>query len=132
MGKAKLVKALLAQAENKVGMLADISSAITESGVNIQGINAYAVDDQAYFRLLVTDNEKAKEALEAKECQVTEQEVVAVEMPDKVGVLKETAEKLKAAGIDLSFIYGTTCNCGGDCLVVFGSNNNHKAQEILD
>lgn len=131
MGKAKLVKALLAQCENKVGMLADISAALSAAKVNINGINAYAVDDQAYFRLLVTDNDKAKEALEAKGAQVTEQEVVTVELPNQAGVLQETAEKLKAAGVNLSFIYGTTCNCGGDCLIVFGSNNNRQAQEIL-
>ena len=55
------------------------------------------------------------------------------ELPNQIGALKEAADKLKAAGIDLEYIYGTTCSCDCDCdcLLVFSSNNNTQAIEVL-
>ncbi|MBL7084753.1 MAG: hypothetical protein ISS43_01410 [Candidatus Omnitrophica bacterium] len=131
MAKVKLGKQLLAATENKVGMLAEVCSVVSATGVNIQAINAYAVGNKANFRILTDNNQKTKEVLEAKGYQVSEQDVVMVELPNQVGVLKETADKLKATGIDLEYIYGTTCNCGCDCLLVFSSNDNAGAQEAL-
>ena len=131
MAKARLGKQLLAVTENKVGMLADVCSTVSGQGVNIQAINAYTVGDKANFRLLTDNNQKAKEVLEAKGYKVSEEDIVMLELPNQVGVLKETGDKLRAAGIDLSYIYGSTCSSGCDCLLVFSSNNNAQAQEIL-
>ena len=131
MAKVSLGKQLLAVTENKVGMLAEVSSAVSGSGVNIQAINAYAVGKEANFRLITDNNQKAQQVLQFKGYEVSEQEVVMVELPNKVGVLKVAADKLKAAGIDLSYIYGTTCSAGYDCLLVLASNNNAQAEKIL-
>ncbi len=130
MAKAKLEKGLVVATENKMGMLAEVSTAVSGAGVNIRGINAYAVGNKAFFRLLVDNNQKAKDAL-GKAYEVREQDVVTVQLPNKVGVLQETADKLKSKGIDLKYIYGTTCSCDCDCLLVLNSNNNAGAQEAL-
>ena len=131
MAKVKPGKELLAVTENRVGMLAEICSTVSGSGVNIQAINAYALDNKANFRLITDNNQKAQGALQAKGYKVNEQDVVMVELPNRVGVLKETADKLKARSIDLEYIYGTTCSGGCDCLLVFASNNNAQAIEVL-
>lgn len=131
MAKVKLGKQLLAVTENKVGMLATVCSEVSGAGVNIQAINAYGIGDKANFRLLTDNNQKAREVLQVKGYKVSEQDVVMLELPNQVGALKETGDKLKAAGIDLSYIYGTTCSGDCDCLLVCGSNNNAQAIEVL-
>ena len=131
MAKVRPGKELLAVTENKVGMLAEVCSTVSGAGVNIQAINAYALDNKANFRLVTDNNQKVQGALQAKGYKVNEQDVVMVELPNRVGVLKETADKLKARGIDLEYIYGTTCSGGCDCLLVFASNNNAQAIEAL-
>ena len=131
MSKVRLGEQLLAITENKAGMLAEVSSAVSTAGTNIQAVSAYAIEDKAYFRLITDNNQQAKKALEAKGYEVTEQDVVMVELANQPGVLKKTADKLKAAGIDLKYIYGTACFCGCDCLLVFSSNNNTQAKKAL-
>lgn len=131
MAKARLGKQLLAVTENKVGMLAEVCAEVSGAGVNIQAINAYGIGEKANFRLLSDNNQKAKEILQAKGYEVNEQDVVLVELPNRVGALKETGEKLKAKGVDLMYIYGTTCSGDCDCLLVFSSNNNAQAIEVL-
>ena len=131
MAKVRIGKQLLAVTENKIGMLAEICSEVSGAGVNIQAINAYGLGDKANFRLLTDNNQKAKEVLQAKGCEVSEQDVVMLELPNQIGALKEAAEMLKAKGIDLAYIYGTTCSDKCDCLLVFNSNNNTQAEEVL-
>ena len=131
MAKVRMGKQLLAVTENKLGMLAEVCSEVSGAGVNIRAINAYGIGDKANFRILTDNNQKAQEVLQAKGHQVSEEDAVMAELPNKVGVLKEAADKLKKAGIDLEYIYGTTCSGGCDCLLVFSSNNNTQAVEIL-
>jgi len=131
MAKVKLGKQLLAICENKIGMLADVCIEVSAVGVNIQAICAYAMENKARFMLVTDNNQKAKEALQAKGYEISEQEVVMLELPNRAGVLKEAADKLKAKGIDLQYIYGTTCSSERDCLLVLASNNNAQAIEVL-
>lgn len=131
MAKVQAAKQILAVSENRVGMLADASAAISETGANIKAISAYAVENRAFFRILTSDNQKAKSALEAKGFEASEQDIVMLELPNRVGILKEAADKLKAAGINLTYIYGTTCAGSCDCLLIFASNDNAQAMQIL-
>ena len=45
--------------------------------------------------------------------------------------LKETGEKLKAANIDVTYIYGSTCDCTCECQLISNTNDNAKAAKVL-
>ncbi len=131
MAQVSKTKQLLVVTENRVGMLAEVTSAASGVEVNISAINAYAVGDKAYFRVVTSDNQKVVEELKSKGYEVSEQEVVALKLKDKQGMAKEIAGKLKEANIDLEYIYGTTCESLCECKLIFNSNDNDKAVEIL-
>jgi len=131
MAKVRLGKQLLVVAENKVGRLAEVCSEVSAQGVNIQAIDAYALGDKANFRLLTDNNQRAKEILQTKGYEISEQDVVMAELPNQIGALKETGEKLKAKAVNLEYIFGTTCSGNCNCLLVFASNNNARAIEAL-
>ncbi|UCB57397.1 MAG: hypothetical protein JSV30_02100 [Candidatus Omnitrophota bacterium] len=131
MAKVRLDKQLIAITENKVGMLAEVSSAVSATGINIQAICAYAMENEAHFMLVTDNNQNAKAALEAKGYKVKEEDAVLVELPNRIGVLQEMAEKLKGESINLEYIYGTTCSAKCDCLLIFTSDNNARAIEVL-
>jgi hypothetical protein len=115
---------------NKVGRLEEVTKLVKDSGINIRGISAYAVMDKAYFRLITSDNAKAKNILK-NIGDLQTKEVVIVDMPDEVGALHTLASKLKTANIDLTHIYGTTSKPQQSAIIVFASNNNNKALELL-
>lgn len=115
---------------NKVGQLEEVSRKIASAGVNIRAVSAWAVDDKAYFRLVTSDNSKTKEVL-AGMGTVTEKEVVIVEMPDETGQLHTLTSKLKENNIDLTHIYGTTSQAGRPAIIIFSSDNNDKALEVI-
>ena len=131
MAKASVVKQLLVITEDKIGMLQEVSAAVSNAGANIEAMCAYGMEGKAYFMIVTSDNAKVSAALKGKG-QVKEEDVVIVELVNKVGAAFGISEKLKKAGIDLKYIYGTTCvSCGCACRVVFSSDDNAKAVKVL-
>jgi len=121
---------LLLITDNKVGKLAVISAQVKESGINIRAISAWAFDDKAYFRLVVSDTAKARTTLQALG-KVEEKEVIIVDMPDEVGQLFMLTSRLKDNNIDIRYIYGTTGKPGSSAIVILSSDSNEKALEII-
>ena len=133
MAKANLAKQLTVETENKVGVLAELTGAIADAGVNITAICAYAMENKAIFMLISSDNNKAKGVLAQKGYKVAEDEVVTVMLEDKVGQGKEIGDKIKAAGISLDFLYGTTSGrANAPALMVIGSKENAKVISTIN
>src|SRR3989338_9416220 len=114
-------------------MLAEVSGLIADAGVNITAISAYATGKDAIFRIVTNDNAKAKNILTPKGFKVKENEVVTVNLPDQVGQAKEIADKIKQAGINLDYIYGSTCGCADTAaIMVIGSKNNTQIVSAIN
>ncbi|MBN3040707.1 MAG: ACT domain-containing protein [Candidatus Omnitrophica bacterium] len=128
--KAKLAEELLLITQNRVGKLAEISRTIKDNGINIMAISAWAFDDQAFFRIVASDHIKAKEILESIG-KVEIKKIVIAEMPDEVGQLLELASRLKDNDIDLNYVYGTTAEVGKPATIIFSSNNDIKALDVI-
>ncbi len=128
--KAVKAKEILFIGEDKVGLLEDVTGAIKNSGINIRSIAAWADSGKAFFKLITSDNLKVKEILLSKG-SVDEKEVIIVEMADKIGQLHFLASKLKDNNINLCAIHGTTYEPGTSATIVFSSDNNDKALQII-
>lgn len=125
-------KQLLVETPDKVGMLAKITATIAEAGVNVIAISAYGSAGKAHFMLLTSNNAETTTALKPLNFSIKEENVVLVDLGDKVGSAAEMGEKLAKAKIDLSYIYGTTSVGGGTCLLVLKADNNEKAIEVIN
>ena len=128
--KAVKGKELILKVENKVGKLAEITKLIKDAGVNIRAVSAWVIGAEASLRLVTSDDAKAKSTLAALG-SIDEKDVVIIDMPDEVGQLDNLALKLKDNNIDLNHIYGTTSEPGKSAVIIFSSNNNDKALEVI-
>jgi len=128
--KAEHDKELLLITENKVGKLEQIARLVTNHGINIRAISAWAFDEEAFFRIVASDNEQAKKVLSSVG-KIEEKDIVIVQMPDEVGQLFQLASKLKDNNIDLNYVYGTTSEPGKPAIIVFSSDSNSKAIEVI-
>lgn len=131
MATAKSVKELIVKTSNTIGMLEAVTEAISKSGANITALHAFGVDKDAVFRITTSDNPKAIGAIKEKNLEVSERDVVAVDLDNNPGAAAEMGKKLKEAGIDIKYIYGSTCGCSCACTIVFNSSDNKKALNIL-
>ncbi|MBN1871788.1 MAG: hypothetical protein JW800_04355 [Candidatus Omnitrophica bacterium] len=132
MSKAKIVKELVVKTANKLGMMEEVTSAIYKVGVNITALHAFGVDKEAVFRIVTEDNAKAMEGIKSRKLEVSERDVVAVELENKKGMAALMGKKIKDAGIDIKYIYGSTCGCSGSCTMIFNCTDNKRAATVLN
>ena len=129
--KAVKAEEIVIRSENKIGLLSDISKIISFAGVNVRAVSAWAVEGDAFFRLITSDCKKTKDILSGSGYSFQEKEVVIVELSDEVGSLTDLTSKLKDSGIDLEYVYGTTSKPKYEAIIVFSSTDNQKAMEVL-
>ncbi len=129
---ARLGKELSFVVPDKVGLLNEISSELANAGVNVATICAYSMEGKANFMMVTSDNAKAAEVLKGKGYDVKDYEVVLYDLENKVGAMSEMTKKLADAGINMDYFYGTTGAADAPALLVFKSDNNAKAVEVLN
>ena len=117
-------------APNETGILGRILGTLANAGINLRALCAYSKEDEEHFLLLTSDNKKAEKALKAAGYELTTNEVITVQVGDRIGAGAEIGALLGNAVIDIEYCYGTSTGLG-QVLLVFMTNNNNKAIETL-
>lgn len=117
--------------ENKAGRLAEVTRILSEAGVNIRALSLADTSDFGILRLIVNDNEKAKEALKANGFTVGKTDVVAVEVEDRPGGLHKILDILRRAGINVEYMYAFVQQSGNNAVIIFRFDNLDEAVRVL-
>ena len=118
-------------AENKPGTIYEITKTIAEAGVDIRALSVADTQDFGILRLIVSDIDKAKDALSADNCVVSVTQVIGVAVPDRPGGLSEVLKILKDADINVEYVYAFITISGQNACVVLRVGDNEKALKIL-
>ncbi|OGW56762.1 MAG: hypothetical protein A3D21_02600 [Nitrospirae bacterium RIFCSPHIGHO2_02_FULL_42_12] len=131
MAKAKKIKQISFTLPNRVGLLSEISSAITKAKVNINAVCGYEMDNMAYFMLVTESYPKTKKIISSMTSEFKEEDVIAVEMPNKPGALDGVTKRIADAGIDIHYMYGTAFG-GRSSTCVFKTADDKKAIKVIN
>ena len=115
---------------NEPGILGRVLGTLANKGVNLKALCAYSEINKGTFLLLTSDNKKAEKALKSLGYKVKTNEVVTIEIDDRIGAGAEIGALLGNAYIDIAYCYGTSAGIG-KALLVFKTDNNKKAAETL-
>jgi hypothetical protein len=108
MAEAKVVQELFVTAPNRVGLLAQVTEAISEAGVDIYAIAGYEKDGRGEFMIVTSDNERATVALaNIINMSVVRKDVIMLDLAAEPGSLAKEAAKLARENVDIHWIYGT-------------------------
>lgn len=125
------IKQLSIFVENKEGKLVTITDSIANAGIDIRALSVADTQDFGIFRLIVTDPEKAKEALESSGCFVSITQVVGVSIPDEPGSLAKIVNILARYNINIEYMYAFIAVSGKEASVVLRVADNETAEKIL-
>jgi hypothetical protein len=131
MAKATKAKQLSFSMPDRAGLLSEVTDAVAKAKVNITAICAYAMDNKAFFMLSADSGAKARKALASLGVKVEEEDVVAVEMPNKVGELQKAAKKIADAGINIGYMYGTAAT-GKSSTCIFKTSDDKKTIKVIN
>ncbi len=103
--------------ENRRGQLNVPCNILAKAGVDIRTLSLADTQQFGILRLIVSDWKRAKEALEANECVVHLNQVVAIEVPDRPGGLSEVLKVIDHAAVDIEYMYAFTLGSGRAVLI---------------
>jgi hypothetical protein len=117
--------------ENKSGRLAEVTSVLSEAGINIRALYLADTADFGILRLIVNDIEKALQVLKNCGFTVVKSGVVAIEIPDRPGGLSKILNTIKDEGINVEYMYAFVEKSGENAIVVFRFDELEKSIAIL-
>ncbi len=117
--------------ENKSGRLAEVAGVLAAAGVNIRALSLADTTDFGILRLIVDQNDRAKQALKESGFTVGKTEVIAVEVPDRPGGLAQILRTLDAAAINVEYMYAFVQRSGDNAILIFRFDELDKAIQVL-
>lgn len=130
MVKARKAKQLSFSLPSRIGLLSEVSSLITTAKINIEAICAYEMNEQGFFMLMTDNPAKAKKIVSHMGAEVSVDDMIAVEMPNKIGELQRVAKKISDAGVDISYVYGSPVK--GKMTIILKTANDKKVLKVLN
>ncbi|QJT08268.1 ACT domain-containing protein [Oceanidesulfovibrio marinus] len=118
--------------ENKAGRLAEVTRILAENKINIRALSLADTSDFGILRLIVSDTQKAREALKENGFTVGRTTVVAVEVPDHPGGLAHILEVLSTQGVNVEYMYAFVNQSGKNAILIFRFDRTDQAIETLE
>jgi hypothetical protein len=125
------VKTLTIVADDKVGLLADISYVLAKSKINIDSVNVDVVAGKAIISLGIHDAIKAKQVIEAAGYSVEEANSVVIKLPDNPGELSRVTDMLSKDGIGIQSVH-TLSKDGKTTVIALLVDKPRRANTLLD
>ena len=117
--------------ENRTGRLADVTKTLEQNGINIRALSLADTSDFGILRLIVWDNEKAKNSLKQEGFTVGRTTVVPVEVQDQPGGLHRILEILSSNGVNVEYMYAFVQQSGENAVLIFRFDRTDQAIELL-
>jgi hypothetical protein len=117
--------------ENKSGRLAQVTSVLSEAGINIRALYLADTADFGILRLIVNETDKARHVLKEDGFTVEKTEVVAIEVPDKPGGLSGILNSIKDAGMNVEYMYAFVEKSSENAIVIFRFDEIEKSVDVL-
>jgi len=115
--------------ENKTGHLNEILAVLARNNININALTVADSSDYGLLRMLVSDPEKAVEALQAEHCSVRIHDVLSLEMEAAPGSMSKILDLFTAAGLSIEYVYAFSF--GSKSILILRTNDREKALGII-
>ena len=122
---------LVSSGKSKPGVIAQVAQVLGDAKVNIKAFSAPEVIGAGKLRLLVADLEGARAALKAAKIRFTEETALILSLTNKPGALREVADLLTKARINIKCGYCTPSREGKRAIVVLTVSHTAKALTVL-
>lgn len=116
--------------ENKTGYLNQVLNVLARSHINIIALTVADTSDYGIMRAIVSNPEKALEALRAEQFTVRVHEILGLEMDAAPGSMSYILDLFTSADICIEYVYAFSF--GSKSMLVFRTDNKEKALEVIE
>lgn len=124
------MKSLTIVADDRVGLLSDISYVLGKSKINIESISVDVIGNKAVIVLTVKNADKAREVLTGSGYSIEEDSVLVLKLDDKPGELNRITSLLADSGISIQNVQILSRD-GSQTVIGVVVDKPKKAEKIL-
>ncbi len=117
--------------ENRKGRLAEMTKLLAENRINIRAVSLADMTDLGVLRLIVNDPQRCLGVLKTNDFAAQATEVVAVELPDRLGALHGVLEAFNANGLNVEYMYASMGKKEDTGVVIFKVDPVDEAVAVL-
>ncbi|HOK56491.1 MAG TPA: hypothetical protein PKV21_05450 [bacterium] len=117
--------------ENKPGKISKITEVLSKGKINLKAMTIADSGSFGIIKIMTDDNQKAYEILKENNFLVSLQEVVVVEIPDKVGSFHKIAKILEKDKINIEDAYGFIVQEGVKAVLILKVKDVKKVEDVL-
>ena len=117
--------------ENRTGRLDEVLETLKEADINIISLSLADSSDYGLLRMIVSDPEKAKNALKVKEFTAMLTPVLGVKLSHQVGQLQVLLAEICKAGINIEYTYALATG-NDDASIVIKTEDLSEAAKVLE
>ena len=122
---------IIVMARNEVGVIANISMALANEGINIETISAEGLDEKGIITLTTDAYDDALRALTEAGFKTVSDDSLVLRLPDEPGALAKVAERFKHAGVNIQSLHIVERR-GGHTIVALSADDRAKAETLVD
>jgi hypothetical protein len=124
------VNAFIVEAKNKPGILAEVSKAIADKGVNVVTGSVIGLGESGGFAFISNDETSTRSALREANLKFREVEVMPISVSDEPGSLAKIAKKLADAGVNIELLLPSGMS-GNKMTLALGVDNIDAARKAI-
>ena len=117
--------------ENKHGQLVRVTNTLKEAGIDIRAMSLADTKDFGIVRMIVSDCDKAQEALRAGGFMSTITQVMCIAMDDQPGGLGAVTQLLADAQVNIDYLYACITIIGKSAYIVMHVDDEARADKVL-
>jgi len=117
--------------ENKPGKISKITEVIGKAKINLKAMTIADSGSFGIIKIMTDNNQKAYEVLKNNNFLVSFQDVVVVEIPDKVGSFHKLAKILEKSKINIEDAYGFITEEGVRAVLILKVKDVKSVEKIL-
>ena len=125
------VKQISVFVENKPGKILEVTKVLAEENIDMRALSIGETSDYGILRIIVSDTDRAAEALKAAGNVIAVTPVVAIEVPDEPGSLQHVLTILADAGISIEYTYAFLMNRDNSACLVLRVDDAEETTQLL-
>lgn len=99
------INRIVIMADNEVGVIADITSALAAEQINVESINTETAGNRGTVVLTVDNYDRALYVLNGAGFKAVGDDALVIRLPDEPGALAGAADRLKQAGVNIQSMH---------------------------
>ena len=122
---------IIIMAHNEVGVIADVTRALADAGVNIVTINTETEGHAGCVIVTTEDNDAALDALTDAGFKAVMDDALVIRLRDEPGALARVAERFKNADVNIQSLHILDRH-EGYTMVALSADDREKAESLLE